>query len=78
MSANVVEIEVNLKRKSNLDHSKVELLLGPWLRKLEYVSNCVQMSLQDVEGLREHVEDVMVCGNHSSITHIPSVNIIYR
>ena len=81
MSSNFVEVEVNLKRKSNLDQSKVEPLLGPWLRKLEYVSNSVQMPIEDVEDLfdlKDHVEYVMVCGDHSATTHMPSVNIIYR
>ena len=69
------EVEVNLKRKSNLAHSKLEQLLTPWLRKMEYVTNGVQIQVEDGE-LKDHVEYVMVCGDGNT-THLPSVNIIY-
>ena len=71
------EVEVSLKRKSNLDQSKLEQLLGPWLRKREYVTNGVQIQVEDGE-LKDHVEYVMVCGDGTSMsTHLPSVNITY-
>ena len=72
-----VEVEVKLHRKSNLglDQLKCEQVLGPWLKKLEYVPNGVQIKVEEEE-LKDHVEYVMVCGDNIS-THVPSVDIIY-
>ena len=73
--SNVVEVEVSLTRRSNMDHSLCEQLLSPELRKLEYVPNGTQIRLEGVEELKNHVEYVMVCGDNSLTTHLPSVNI---
>ena len=73
--SNVVEVEVSLTRRSNMDHSLCEQLLSPELRKLEYVPNGTQIRLEGVEKLKNHVEYVMVCGDNSLNTHLPSVNI---
>lgn len=73
--SNVVEVEVSLTRRSNMDHSLCEQLLSPELRKLEYVPNGMQIRLEGVEELKNHVEYVMVCGDNSLTTHLPSVNI---
>ena len=71
------EVEVNQKRKSNLALSKLQQLLGTWLMKKEYVTNGVQLQVEDGEReLKDHVEYVMVCGD-GTLTHLPSVNIIY-
>ena len=71
----MVEVEVSLTRRSNMDHSITEQLLSPELRKLEYVPNGTQIRLEGVEKLKNHVEYVMVCGDNSLTTHLPSVNI---
>ena len=73
--SNVVEVEVSLTRRSNMDHSLCEQLLSPELRKLEYVPNGTQIRLEGVEKLKNYVEYVMVCGDNSLTTHLPSVNI---
>ena len=71
----MVEVEVSLTRRSNMDHSLCEQLLSHELRKLEYVPNGTQIRLEGVEELKNHVEYVMVCGDNSLTTHLPSVNI---
>ena len=73
--SNVVEVEVSMKRKSNMDHSLCEQLLSSELKKLEYVPNGTQIRLEGIEELKNHVEYVMVCGDNSLTTHLPSVNI---
>ena len=73
--SNVVEVEVSMKRRSNMDNSLCEQLLSSELKKLEYVPNGTQIRLEGIEELKNHVEDVMVCGDNSLNTHLPSVNI---
>ena len=71
----MVEVEVSMKRKSNMDLSLCEQLLSSELKKLEYVPNGTQIQLEGIEELKNHVEYVMVCGDNSLTTHLPSVNI---
>ena len=71
----MVEVEVSMTRRSNMDHSLCEQLLSSELKKLEYVPNGTQIQLEGIEELKNHVEYVMVCGDNSLTTHLPSVNI---
>ena len=81
MSNSVVQVEVILMRRSNIDSSKLEPSLDLWLRKSEHQLNGV--AIKDFEGVQElsdNVEYVVICDDDSkaNTTHIPSVNIRYR
>ena len=81
MSNSVVEVEVILMRRSNIDSFKLEPILDPWLRKSEYQVNGV--AIRDFDGipvLSDNVEYVVVCDDNSksNTTHLPGVNIRYR
>ena len=78
MSNTTVEVEVIVKKKSNVNLSNLQPKVNSWLREKEYVNNGVAISeFGDVRDLSEHVDYIKVCDENRLNTHLPSVAIQY-
>jgi len=79
MSNPTVDVEVVLRRMSNIDPSKLEAMLDSWLRKEKYVNNGVALKeVAEEKDLSEHVDYVVVCDDSRLNTFLPSVSIQFR
>ena len=79
MSNAMVEVEVIIKKNSNVKLSTLQEKVNSWLREKEYVNNGVAISeFGDTKDLSEHVDYIKVCDENRLNTHLPSVAVQYR